>query len=180
MTDLVQTEASFAKPARRTPTDFSFIRFQVEGAVARLTLQRPEHNLLNEQMLRELADGVGLIAENGAVKMIILDAAGKLFCAGVDIGEQSLQRRSFHVASREAAVVVAFGQASPALVDLAADESLGGLALGVQRVELLFQPFLGGLARVDGTADQRQRGCGFLAVVHAVSLLWLRVFRKKW
>ena len=39
MTDLVQTEASFAKPARRTPADFAFIRLKLEGAVARLTLQ---------------------------------------------------------------------------------------------------------------------------------------------
>jgi hypothetical protein len=34
-------------------------------------------------------------------------------------------------------------------VGLAADEGLGGLALGIERVELLLQPFLGGLARVD-------------------------------
>ena len=61
MTDLVQTEESFAKPGRRAPGDFAFIRMKVEGAVARLTLQRPEHNLLNEQMLRELADGVGMM-----------------------------------------------------------------------------------------------------------------------
>jgi cyclohexa-1,5-dienecarbonyl-CoA hydratase len=92
MTDLVQTEESFAKPGRRAPGDFAFIRMKVEGAVARLTLQRPEHNLLNEQMLRELADGVGMIAENGAVKMIILDAAGKVFSAGVDIGEYTSER----------------------------------------------------------------------------------------
>ena len=31
--------------------DFKFIRFRIEGEVARLTLDRPEHNMLNERML---------------------------------------------------------------------------------------------------------------------------------
>ena len=64
---------------------------------------------------------------------------------------------------------------------LAADEGFGGLALGVQGIELLLQPFLGGLTRVNGAAHQGQGGRGFLAGwVHVVSLLWLRVLRKKW
>lgn len=79
MADRVQAEEEFAKPARRAPGDFEFIRYHVEGPVARLTLQHPEHNLLNEQMLRELADGIGMVAENGGVKLIVLDAAGKVF-----------------------------------------------------------------------------------------------------
>jgi cyclohexa-1,5-dienecarbonyl-CoA hydratase len=92
MTEFVQTEAAFAKPARRAPGDFEFIRMKVDGAVARLTLQRPEHNLLNEQVLREMADGIGMIAENGAAKIIILDSACKVFSAGVDIGEYTAER----------------------------------------------------------------------------------------
>ena len=77
MADLIQTEEAFAKPPRRAAGSLEFIRHHVEGPVARLTLHRGEHNLLNEQMLRELADGVGMVAENGAVKLIVLDAAGK-------------------------------------------------------------------------------------------------------
>jgi len=92
MPDEVQTEEVLAKSTRRAPKGFEFIRHQVEGPVARLTLQRPEHNLLNEQMLRELADGIGMVAENGAVKLIVLDAAGKVFSAGVDIGEYTGER----------------------------------------------------------------------------------------
>jgi cyclohexa-1,5-dienecarbonyl-CoA hydratase len=92
MPDEVQTEEVLAKSTRRTPGSFAFIRQQIEGPVARLTLQRPEHNLLNEQMLRELADGIGMAAENSSVKLIVLDAAGKVFCAGVDIGEYTGER----------------------------------------------------------------------------------------
>jgi cyclohexa-1,5-dienecarbonyl-CoA hydratase len=92
MADRIQTEEAFAQPARRAPGSFEFIGYRVEGPVARLTLQHAEHNLLNEQMLRELASGVASLAENGAVKLIILDAAGKVFCAGVDIGEYTGER----------------------------------------------------------------------------------------
>lgn len=103
MAERVQTVDALAKPARRAPGTFEFIRYHADGPVARLTLQRPEHNLLNEQMLRELADGIGLLAENSTVKLIVLDAAGKVFCAGVDIGEYTGERAfsmldAFHAA----------------------------------------------------------------------------------
>ena len=92
MADEVQTEDVLARSTRRAPSGLEFIRHQIEGPVARLTLQRPEHNLLNEQMLRELADAIGMVAEHGGVKLIVLDAAGKVFSAGVDIGEYTGER----------------------------------------------------------------------------------------
>jgi hypothetical protein len=45
------------------------------------------------------------------------------------------------------------GHAYPALVPLAVDEGLAGLALRLQRIELLFEPLLGRLAGVDSTSD---------------------------
>jgi cyclohexa-1,5-dienecarbonyl-CoA hydratase len=116
MPDRVQTEESFAKPARRAPGEFAFIRQQVEGPVARLTLQRPEHNLLNEQMLRELADGIETIAENRAVKLIVLDAAGKVFSAGVDIGEYTGERAFSMLDAFHAACIAMLEAPQPVLV----------------------------------------------------------------
>src|SRR5438876_7163569 len=58
----------------------------------------------------------------------------------------------FHVATREPAIVVAGSCQCPALVTLAADVGLAGFALRLERVELLFEPFLGGFAGVDGAA----------------------------
>src|SRR5579859_5718287 len=43
-------------PIRRNPADFQYVKFRVEASVARMTLNRPDHNLLNEFMLRELID----------------------------------------------------------------------------------------------------------------------------
>jgi cyclohexa-1,5-dienecarbonyl-CoA hydratase len=92
MANEVQTEEVLAKSARHAPGGLEFIRLQIEGPVAHITLQRPEHNLLNEQMLRELAAAIGMASENGAAKMIVLDATGKVFSAGVDIGEYTGER----------------------------------------------------------------------------------------
>jgi cyclohexa-1,5-dienecarbonyl-CoA hydratase len=80
----------------RRAEDFQFIKVRVEDAVARLTLDRPDHNLLNEQMLAELAAGVNLLGERNQVKLIVLESAGKAFCGGIELGEYS-QRRVFQL-----------------------------------------------------------------------------------
>ncbi len=69
----------------------------------------------------------------------------------------------------EPAVVISLGQAYPALVPLAVGESLAGLALRLQGIELLFESLLGRLAGVDRTlvaglvigrlGGQAKRGC---------------------
>ena len=77
---------------RRLPEEFQSVNFRIEGSAARMTLNRPEHNLLNETTLRELADGISLAGERDDVKLIVLDSACKVFCGGVDIGEYTSQR----------------------------------------------------------------------------------------
>jgi cyclohexa-1,5-dienecarbonyl-CoA hydratase len=76
--------------------DFQFIKVKVEGDVARLTLDRPDHNLLNERMLCELAAGINTLGEQHNIKLIVLDSAGKTFCGGIELGEYT-QRRVFQL-----------------------------------------------------------------------------------
>ena len=70
----------------------------------------------------------------------------------LDVGQQALQGGPLQRAAREAAVVVAVGHQKPALGLLAGDIGLAGLALGVERVELLLEAFLGRLAGIDRAA----------------------------
>jgi len=58
----------------------------VEG-LARITLDRPPVNVLTTAMMRELAAALRRVAADDAVRVVRLDAAGKTFCAGVDVGE---------------------------------------------------------------------------------------------
>jgi cyclohexa-1,5-dienecarbonyl-CoA hydratase len=76
--------------------DFQFVRFKIEGEVAHLTLDRPEHNLLNERVLMELVAGINSVSETREVKLILLDSASKAFCGGIELGEYT-QRRVFQL-----------------------------------------------------------------------------------
>ena len=92
MLEEVQHEEFVGKASRRKPEEFKYIRYRLEGHAARITLNRPEHNLLNEPMLRELAAGIELLDEKDDVKVVVLDAAGSVFCGGIDIGEYTGHR----------------------------------------------------------------------------------------
>jgi len=76
--------------------DFQFVKVRVEGEVARITLDRPDHNLLNEGMLAEVAAGINMLGERNEIKLMILDSAAKMFCGGIEIGEYT-QRRVFQL-----------------------------------------------------------------------------------
>ena len=71
----------------------------------------------------------------------------------LDVLQQPLQAGPFQRAAGDAAVVILIADQHPALGPLAGDVGLAGLALGVEAVELLLQPFLGGFAGVDGAAQ---------------------------
>ena len=65
------------------------ILFAAEGAVAVVTLNRPEKlNALNRQTIAELEQAVGEIERNAGIRAAIVTGAGeKAFVAGADIGE---------------------------------------------------------------------------------------------
>ena len=92
MVEPVNTEELVAKTQRRKPEEFRFVKFRLSNGVARITLNRPEHNLLNEAMLREIADGILSAGEHDDAKLIVIDSACKVFSGGVDIGEYTTQR----------------------------------------------------------------------------------------
>jgi cyclohexa-1,5-dienecarbonyl-CoA hydratase len=92
MIEPVNTQDFTSQPERRTPEQFEHVKFRIDAGVARMTLNRPEHNLLNEAMLREIAGGITYAGERDEVKLIVLDSACKVFCGGIDIGEYTSQR----------------------------------------------------------------------------------------
>ncbi|HZC65390.1 MAG TPA: enoyl-CoA hydratase/isomerase family protein [Candidatus Dormibacteraeota bacterium] len=88
----VATTEFASQSPRRKPEEFEFVKFSIDNAVARITLNRPEHNLLNEVMLREISDGITSAGENDDVKLLVVDSACKVFSGGIDIGEYTSQR----------------------------------------------------------------------------------------
>ncbi len=85
-------EEYLMRPAELKPEDFKFVKWRVDGAAVRMTLNRPEKNLLNERVLIELARGIEVLHEKDEIKMVVIDAAGQNFCGGVELGEYTTQR----------------------------------------------------------------------------------------
>ncbi len=88
--------------------------------------------------------------------------------ARLDVGHEPREPRPLHVRAGEAAVVVAVGDQLPARAALAFDVRLARFALCVEGVELLVEPLLRGLARVDRAAQRggrRRLHCGASAVL---------------
>src|SRR5690606_26685244 len=71
-----------------------------------------------------------------------------------DVLQEPLEPGPVDVAAGVPAVVVLGRNRNPSLVLLALDVVEAGLALGVERVERLFQALFTGLARVDRAADR--------------------------
>ncbi|MDE3178006.1 MAG: enoyl-CoA hydratase/isomerase family protein [Pseudomonadota bacterium] len=62
------------------------VQLTLDGAVARLTLRRPEKlNALDRAMIDELADAARAIEAAPDIRVAILSGEGKAFCAGGDI-----------------------------------------------------------------------------------------------
>ncbi len=74
--------------------NYSQIIYQVTGAIAYLTLNRPEkRNALGEQILSELRSAINEAETDDQVRVVVLRGAGKDFCAGADLAqlEKSMQ-----------------------------------------------------------------------------------------
>ena len=68
--------------------DFETIIYREDASVARITLNRPKQlNALNETMRQELLNALRQATRSDAVRVIVLAAEGKSFCAGADLRE---------------------------------------------------------------------------------------------
>jgi len=64
------------------------LRVEREGRVLRLTLNRPEkHNALSADLCRELVRRLREADADAGTGAVLLDAAGQVFCAGLDLDE---------------------------------------------------------------------------------------------
>ena len=87
------------KPSEKQtlPTNFvseSIVLQDHGNSVVTLTLNRPkQYNALSETMLGILQGHLESIAENEALRIVILQGAGKVFCAGHDLKEMIVNQR---------------------------------------------------------------------------------------
>lgn len=66
---------------------FKHIQTELKEGVATLTLNRPPVNVLNIEMMEEVNTYFESLLKEKALKLLVIQAAGKAFSAGVDVGE---------------------------------------------------------------------------------------------
>ncbi|MFT3802928.1 MAG: enoyl-CoA hydratase [Burkholderiaceae bacterium] len=82
------------RPAAPADQDEPLILTRRDGPIARLTLNRPrQYNVLSEAMLDALQAALAELAADPAVRVVVLGAAGKAFCAGHDLGQMRADPR---------------------------------------------------------------------------------------
>jgi 2-(1,2-epoxy-1,2-dihydrophenyl)acetyl-CoA isomerase len=68
-------------------TAFENVLVHVADGVGTVTLNRPEKlNAFAGRMRQEIADAIRQLAEDTAVRVLVITGAGRAFCAGADIG----------------------------------------------------------------------------------------------
>jgi len=71
---------------------FENVRFDVQGSVARLTLNRPDRmNSFNAAMHIELRLALDQVQDNRAIRVLVLTGAGRGFCAGQDLSDSQVK-----------------------------------------------------------------------------------------
>jgi enoyl-CoA hydratase/carnithine racemase len=66
---------------------FETVRYDVDGAVATVTLNRPDRlNAVNTTLLREMVAAFDRADADDDVRAVIVTGAGRAFCAGADLG----------------------------------------------------------------------------------------------
>lgn len=64
----------------------SVVLYSIEGAIATLTLNRPEkRNALNDAVIEELKASLRKASDDQSIKAIVVTGAGKDFCSGADL-----------------------------------------------------------------------------------------------
>jgi 2-(1,2-epoxy-1,2-dihydrophenyl)acetyl-CoA isomerase len=73
----------------RSTLSFDTIRYEVDGSIATITLDRPDAlNALTVALKEELLRAFRVIARDRTVRAVVLTGAGRAFCAGQDLKER--------------------------------------------------------------------------------------------
>ncbi|MCP3944706.1 MAG: enoyl-CoA hydratase/isomerase family protein [Desulfobacteraceae bacterium] len=66
-----------------------FLILEKDDQVARITLNRPKHNVLDIPMIKELNTQLVAIAADESLKCLVITGEGRSFCAGVEVGDHA-------------------------------------------------------------------------------------------
>ena len=73
-----------------TSNQYETLEYETRGPIGLITLNRPKRlNAINEQMLDDLDNVLDAIEANDGVRVVVLQGAGRAFCAGFDLKDEA-------------------------------------------------------------------------------------------
>ena len=72
---------------RTDMSDLKHLKFERTNGVARISLARPKHNVMNIDMMNELNFLLEALGSDDELKCLVLLGEGKSWCAGVEVGD---------------------------------------------------------------------------------------------
>jgi 2-(1,2-epoxy-1,2-dihydrophenyl)acetyl-CoA isomerase len=73
-------------------SDFKFIKYEVDGNTAIITINRPEvYNALTLDAKFEIIEAIKLSNNDPSIRSIVLTGEGKAFCTGQDLNDRTIQ-----------------------------------------------------------------------------------------
>ncbi len=70
---------------------YQYLKIENADGVARITLDRPKHNVLDISMMNEMIAELGSLATDDELKCLVINGAGASFCAGVEVADHKPQ-----------------------------------------------------------------------------------------
>ncbi len=72
--------------------EYHHIKVKRDKGVSRLIFSRPPYNVMNIEMMEEITDALELIGRDKDLKVLVIEAEGKAFSAGVDVADHTEEK----------------------------------------------------------------------------------------
>lgn len=95
--------------------DLKFVKLAKADGVARITLARPKHNVLNIEMMSELNAELEKLQADDDLKCVVLAGEGPSWCAGVEVADHKPAQVDAMIATFNRMLTLIEGQAVPTL-----------------------------------------------------------------
>jgi cyclohexa-1,5-dienecarbonyl-CoA hydratase len=112
-------------------TDFKWITIDSSGGVARITLARPKHNVLNIAMMQELIASLENLKADRELKCVVIAGAGPSWCAGVEVADHKPDQVDAMIATFNRMLELIEGQEVPTIAAVHGACLAGGMEAAI-------------------------------------------------
>jgi cyclohexa-1,5-dienecarbonyl-CoA hydratase len=96
-------------------SELKFIKMDKSGGLARLTLARPKHNVLNIEMMQELIGLLEQLQADQDLKCLVIAGEGPSWCAGVEVADHKPDQVDAMIATFNRMLELIEGQEVPTI-----------------------------------------------------------------